>query len=73
MKIIHGLKFKSFKKQTVCTIGVFDGLHIGHKKIIDSLIKSSKKENAESIVITFKNHPDSVINPLKKQKQPITT
>ncbi len=51
---------KSSKKNIV-TIGTFDGVHLGHKKIIDRLLKSSKAENLESTVLTFSEHPRSVL------------
>lgn len=48
-------------KRNIVTIGTFDGVHLGHKKIIDRLLKSSKTENLESTVITFSEHPRSVL------------
>lgn len=48
-------------KRTILTIGTFDGVHLGHTKIIDRLLKSSKAENLESTVITFSEHPRSVL------------
>ena len=50
-------------KNPVVTIGNFDGVHRGHKKIIDKLISSSKEHNGDSIVITFRNHPRTLFHP----------
>ncbi len=47
----------------VVTIGNFDGVHTGHKKIIDKLISSSKEHNGIPIVITFRNHPRTLFYP----------
>lgn len=48
-------------KGTIATIGTFDGVHLGHKKIIDRLLKSATSEDFESTVITFSQHPRSVL------------
>lgn len=51
----------SIKKPSVITIGTFDGVHIGHRKIIEQLIDSSKKHNLESTILTFFPHPRMVL------------
>ena len=45
------------------TIGTFDGVHTGHKVIIDKLISESKKINGESVILTFFPHPRMVLYP----------
>ena len=45
------------------TIGSFDGVHIGHKKIIDALLKCAQKRNGDPILITFETHPRLFLNP----------
>ena len=50
-------------KNTYLTIGVFDGLHLGHKALLSELTGRAKKEGLQSGVITFKQHPRKVINP----------
>ena len=44
-------------KKAWITIGSFDGIHLGHQKIIDNLVKGAKNNGAPSIVITFYPHP----------------
>ena len=44
------------------TIGFFDGLHIGHKKIIEIVKQNAKKNKTQSLVITFWPHPRIVLN-----------
>lgn len=43
------------------TIGTFDGVHIGHKKIIESLTKTSKSNGLDSVILTFFPHPRMVL------------
>jgi riboflavin kinase/FMN adenylyltransferase len=52
----------SFKK-AVITIGSFDGVHHGHKKILKTLHDSAKAIGGESILITFDPHPRKIIHP----------
>jgi len=49
----------SFMKETDCviTIGAFDGLHLGHQKIIKDTVNLAKEKNAKSVVITFNTNP----------------
>lgn len=56
---------KDIEKDTpiVLTIGSFDGIHLGHKKLLDETINYSKKYNAKSLVLTFSPHPREVIDP----------
>ncbi|MFC1538841.1 bifunctional riboflavin kinase/FAD synthetase [Candidatus Latescibacterota bacterium] len=49
--------------KTVATLGAFDGVHLGHRKIIDKVIECSKKLKLQSAVLTFESHPVSVIKP----------
>lgn len=55
------LNFKLEKKKTVLTIGTFDGVHIGHQKIIKQLLKVAKIKNLEAVLLTFFPHPRMVI------------
>lgn len=47
----------------VVTIGNFDGVHMGHRKIIETLLLKSREHSGEPFVITFRNHPRTVIHP----------
>jgi len=53
----------SLTQPTAVTIGTFDGVHIGHRKIIERLIKSAKDQNLESCILTFFPHPRMVLQP----------
>lgn len=50
-------------KQRAVTIGVFDGVHMGHRALIGRLISEARNRSLTATVITFANHPQSVLNP----------
>jgi len=61
LKIFTNLSnFKSTNK-TFVTIGTFDGVHIGHQKVIKKLIKSAENNNATAVLLTFFPHPRMVL------------
>ncbi len=49
-------------KNAVITIGTFDGVHLGHRQIIDSLKQEAEKAGGESVIITFHPHPRKVVS-----------
>ncbi len=49
------------KKDSVVTIGTFDGVHIGHQKIIKQLVEIAEKDNLQAVVLTFFPHPRMVL------------
>ena len=65
MKVHYGLGNIEIYHDTVVTTGTFDGVHLGHEKILNSLVSEAKKENLESVVLTFWPHPRNVIRPDK--------
>ncbi|MGB3606325.1 MAG: bifunctional riboflavin kinase/FAD synthetase [Psychroserpens sp.] len=48
---------------SIITIGTFDGVHIGHQKIINRLVKTGKEKGLKSVVLTFFPHPRMVLQP----------
>lgn len=50
-------------RHTILTIGVFDGVHTGHRYLLERLIQRAKEEAALSGVVTFAPHPQAVLNP----------
>lgn len=49
-------------RNAVITIGTFDGVHLGHKQIIEHLKEEATKANGESVIITFHPHPRKVVS-----------
>lgn len=60
MKIKSTLESYS-KKKSIITIGTFDGVHIGHQKIIKQLVNIAKAEGLQAVVLTFFPHPRMVL------------
>jgi len=61
MKIIKDLAEIQRDEKSVITLGTFDGLHLGHQQIVDSVIQKSRKSGGRSFLITFDPHPRKVI------------
>lgn len=62
MQRIDGLpKPGAIEGPSVATIGVFDGLHIGHQRLLARVRAVADEESASSVVITFRRHPDAVL------------
>jgi riboflavin kinase / FMN adenylyltransferase len=60
-------------RKAVITIGTFDGVHLGHKKILDQICDDAKKLDGESVIITFHPHPRSVVRPDEGEIRLLTT
>jgi len=56
-KIYNNFIIPGKLKKSILLIGNFDGLHLGHQKIIDELIENSKIKNCLSAILSFKPHP----------------
>src|SRR5690606_35917686 len=59
----HGLDDFSRLACAVVTSGTFDGVHVGHQKILSRLGEIARKSNGETVVITFWPHPRLVLHP----------
>lgn len=62
MQILSNLFEIKLSKSTIATIGTFDGIHIGHQKILNSLARFARENSLKSVVITFDPHPRKIIN-----------
>jgi riboflavin kinase/FMN adenylyltransferase len=63
MKIFHDLENANIAKPTVLTLGVFDGLHLGHQAIMKKVVERAGAADAAATAITFDPHPRSVLHP----------
>ncbi len=73
MKTYSDIHSFSSLKNAVVTIGTFDGVHIGHQKIISSIIESAKAIGGESVILTFFPHPRMILHPEDQKLKLITT
>lgn len=61
MKVFNSISSYLSQKQSIVTIGTFDGVHIGHQEIIEKIIEDAKKSDCESLILTFFPHPRMVL------------
>src|ERR1035437_1582383 len=73
MKVYHSLEEFEKIANGVVTIGTFDGVHVGHQKIISSLDYLAEERNGETIVLTLYPHPRMVLYPDDNDLKLITT
>ena len=62
MKIYQHIDEFSGVKNPIVTIGTFDGVHLGHQKIIELMKGDAEKHDGETVVITFYPHPRLVLH-----------
>lgn len=64
MKVVRDSDLKEIKKP-ILTLGNFDGLHIGHRRVIEKVVERARRFGAPSVVYTFDPHPLKVVAPEK--------
>ena len=60
-------------KNAVVTIGTFDGVHLGHRKIIEGITELAKQTGGETVILTFFPHPRMILHPEDQTIKMITT
>ncbi len=63
MRLFHGTDNAEIQRPTVLTLGVFDGLHLGHQLILRTVVERARAVNCVPTVITFDPHPRAVLHP----------
>ena len=61
MKIFNSINDFVCSKKTILTLGTFDGVHIGHRKILEKVTQNTESDTTESLVLTFFPHPRMVL------------
>ncbi|HYM20602.1 MAG TPA: bifunctional riboflavin kinase/FAD synthetase [Candidatus Kapabacteria bacterium] len=74
MKITHGIEQIKFAKLTATTLGSYDGLHLGHRDILQTLInRKTDSGYSRSVVVTFDPHPQEILRKNNTDIQLLTT
>ncbi|MDT7603060.1 MAG: riboflavin kinase / adenylyltransferase [Acidobacteriota bacterium] len=63
MRLFHGTDNAEIARPTVLTLGVFDGLHLGHQLIVQTVVERARALDAVPTVVTFDPHPRAVLHP----------
>jgi riboflavin kinase/FMN adenylyltransferase len=63
MRLFHGTDNAKIARPTVLTLGVFDGLHLGHQQIMRTVVERARAIGAVPTVITFDPHPRALLHP----------
>ena len=72
MLIVQNTKNFRIESRTIVTIGTFDGVHIGHQKILSRLIELKEELGLKTVVLTFEPHPRKILFPEQKDLKLIT-
>jgi len=51
---------------SVCALGVFDGLHRGHRRVLSAALERARESGRPALAFTFVNHPQNVIDPSRR-------
>ena len=63
MEIFHGIDHADLRRPTVLTLGVFDGLHLGHQEIVRTVVERALLIDVTPTLVTFDPHPRQVLKP----------
>jgi riboflavin kinase/FMN adenylyltransferase len=63
MNLVYGLPQAINERPTTLTIGAFDGVHLGHHKLIARVVEHARHHDHQSALLTFDPHPDYVVHP----------
>ena len=63
MSRLVALDYVTFDSNSVVTVGTFDGIHAGHRSLIQKLVSKAAELNCRSVVVTFDPHPREILQP----------
>ncbi len=69
MRVVRGIDPLPLEERgSVVTVGFFDGVHLGHRAVIDTTVARARERNLRSVGITFDRHPREVLTPGKEPR-----
>lgn len=66
MRIYTNFKLLQLKNPTICGLGNFDGIHLGHQALIKKMLDIAYEKRLEPTIVTFYPHPSQILTPTKK-------
>ena len=66
MNVYDSLEAAAVCRHAVIALGTFDGVHVGHRRVMETAMSEGKRLHVPTLVLTFSAHPLSVLNPLKE-------
>ncbi|MEX1138805.1 MAG: riboflavin biosynthesis protein RibF [Bacteroidota bacterium] len=73
MKIVRQLSEIFFERNSVVSVGSFDGVHRAHHELIREVVRRSKEKGGRSVLVTFEPHPKLILGPSPKDVRLLTT
>ncbi|MDB5147674.1 MAG: ribF, partial [Mucilaginibacter sp.] len=73
MRVYNNIDEFTTVNNAVVTIGTFDGVHIGHRKIISGIKELAESTGGETVILTFFPHPRMILHPEDESIKLITT
>jgi riboflavin kinase/FMN adenylyltransferase len=67
MELVQGLPQPINERPTILTIGVFDGVHLGHQHLMGTVVRRAQQLGCQSAALTFDPHPDLVLHPERER------
>lgn len=61
MKLVNQLSEITHDRNSVVTVGSFDGMHLAHQEIVREVVQRAKRGNGRSVIVTFEPHPREVV------------
>ena len=62
MEVIYSKEKQISLKESILTVGSYDGIHLGHRELLSALVQNSKDYGIPSVVVTFDPHPREILN-----------